>query len=241
MRAVIYARYSSDLQRDASIEDQVRVCRRRIDAEGWSLGRVYSDHGASGASHLRAGYQSLLADARKRMFDVVVAESLDRLSRDQEHVTALFKHLSFHGVTLLTIGEGEISELHVGLKGAMSALYLKDLAQKTRRGLEGRVREGRSAGGLSYGYRIARGSGAEPSTGERVIEPIEADVVREIFEDFAAGKSTRAIAIAIAAQSPGQVENPGARRPSMATGGSAPACSTTSSTLVGLSGIGSVS
>ena len=67
---------------------------------------------------------------RKQQFDVVVAESLDRLSRDQEHVAALFKQLSFHGVTLLTIGDSEISELHVGLKGAMSALYLKDLAQK---------------------------------------------------------------------------------------------------------------
>jgi len=87
-----------------------------------------------------------------------VAESLDRLSRDQEHVAALYKQLSFQGVLLLTIGEGEISELHVGLKGAMSALYLKDLAQKTRRGLEGRIRQGRSAGGLSYGYRIVRGS-----------------------------------------------------------------------------------
>jgi site-specific DNA recombinase len=195
MRAVVYARYSSELQRDASIEDQVRVCRRRVEAEGWRLGRVYSDHGASGASHLRAGYQALLADARKQQFDVVVAESLDRLSRDQEHVAALFKQLSFHDVTLLTIGEGEISELHVGLKGAMIALYLKDLAQKTRRGLEGRVREGRSAGGLSYGYRIARGSGAEPSTGERAIDPFEANIVRGIFTDFAAGKSPRAIAI----------------------------------------------
>jgi site-specific DNA recombinase len=196
MRAVIYARYSSELQRDASIEDQARICRRGIEAEGWSLGRVYTDHGASGASHLRAGYQALLADARKQHFDVVVAESLDRLSRDQEHVAGLFKQLSFHGVTLLTIGEGEISELHVGLKGAMSALYLKDLAQKTRRGLEGRVREGRSAGGLSYGYRVARGAGAE-ATGERVIDPTEADVVRGVFADFAAGRSPRAIAKAL--------------------------------------------
>jgi site-specific DNA recombinase len=73
MRAVIYARYSSELQRDASIENQVRVCRRRIEAQGWRLGRVYSNHGASGASHLRAGYQALLADTRKQMFEVVDA------------------------------------------------------------------------------------------------------------------------------------------------------------------------
>jgi site-specific DNA recombinase len=196
MRAVIYARYSSDLQRDASIEDQVRVCRRRIDAEGWSLQRVYSDHGASGASHLRAGYQSLLQGARERRFDVVVAESLDRLSRDQEHVAGLFKQLSYHDVVLLTIGEGEISELHVGLKGAMSALYLKDLAQKTRRGLEGRIRQGRSAGGLSYGYRIVRAIGPDgaPTTGEREVDAREAEVIHGVFAAFASGKSPRAIA-----------------------------------------------
>jgi site-specific DNA recombinase len=196
MRAIIYARYSSDLQRDASIEDQVRVCRRRIDAEGWSLQRVYSDHGASGASHLRAGYQALLHDARRQQFDVVVAESLDRLSRDQEHVAGLYKQLSFHGVLLVTIGEGEISELHVGLKGAMSALYLKDLAQKTRRGLEGRVRQGRSAGGLSYGYRIIRSVGPDgaPTRGEREVDAREAEVVRSVFAAFASGRSPRVIA-----------------------------------------------
>ena len=118
------------------------------------------------------------------------------LSRDQEHVAALFKQLSFHGVTLLTIAEGEISELHVGLKGAMSALYLKDLAQKTRRGLEGRVRQGKSAGGLSYGYHVAPSIGRDgaPTTGEREINENEADVVRTIFAAFAAGKSPRAIA-----------------------------------------------
>lgn len=196
MRAVIYARYSSDLQRDSSIEDQVRVCRRRIDAEGWSLQRVYSDHGVSGASHLRVGYQALLHDATKQQFDVVVAESLDRLSRDQEHVAALYKQLSFHGVVILTVAEGEISELHVALKGAMSALYLKDLAQKARRGLEGRVRQGRSAGGLSYGYRVVRS--VEPdgalTTGERQIDPSEAEVVRRIFANFLRGESPRAIA-----------------------------------------------
>ena len=128
--------------------------------------------------------------------NVVVAESLDRLSRDQEHVAGLYKQLSFHNVLLVTIGEGEISELHVGLKGAMGTLYLKDLAQKTRRGLEGRVRQGRSAGGLSYGYRVVRTIGPDgaPTTGEREIDPNEADVVHRIFTYFAAGKSPRAIA-----------------------------------------------
>ena len=74
-------------------------------------------------------------------FDVLVAEALDRLSRDQEHVAALFKHLSFAGVKIVTLAEGEIGALHVGLKGTMNALYLTDLRQKVWRGLEGRVRQ----------------------------------------------------------------------------------------------------
>jgi DNA invertase Pin-like site-specific DNA recombinase len=142
VRAVIYARYSSENQREASIENQVRICKARIDAEGWNLVATYTDHAQSGASHLRSGYQKLLADGRAGLFDVVFAEALDRLSRDQEHVAALFKHLSFAGVKIFTLAEGEVGALHVGLKGTMNALYLTDLRQKVWRGLEGRVRQG---------------------------------------------------------------------------------------------------
>src|SRR6266478_5132375 len=159
MRAAIYARYSTDLQREASIEDQVRVCRQRIKREGWKLGATYSDAASSGASRLRPGYQKLLEDARAGAFDVVVAEALDRLSRDQEDVAGLFKHLSFAGVTMVTLAEGDISELHVGLKGTMNALFLKDIGKKTWRGLEGRVRQGRSGGGLCFGYDVVNETG----------------------------------------------------------------------------------
>ena len=102
MRAVIYARYSSELQRDASIEDQVRSCKARIEVEGWALVCTYTDHAQSGASHLRPGYQQLLSDARAGAFEVVVAEALDRLSRDQEHVAGFFKQLTFCGVKIVT-------------------------------------------------------------------------------------------------------------------------------------------
>ena len=86
-----------------------------------------------------------------------MAEALDRLSRDQADTATLFKQLSFHGIRIVTIAVGEITELHVGLKGTMNALYLKDLAVATRRGLEGRVREGRSGGGIFYGYDLVPG------------------------------------------------------------------------------------
>ncbi|WP_246191388.1 recombinase family protein [Aureimonas leprariae] len=195
MRAVIYARYSTELQSRTSVEDQVRICRRRIEQEGWQLTAVYSDRAMSGASHLRPGYQKLLEEARAGMFDVVLAESIDRLSRDQEHIASLYKQLSFRRIPLITIAEGEINELHVGLKGTMSGLYLKDLAQKTHRGLEGRVRQGLSAGGIAYGYDIVRAIGADgqPKTGERAVNNAQADIVRQIFSSFASGKSPRTI------------------------------------------------
>ena len=143
-RAVIYARYSSEHQREASIEDQVRTCKARIEAEGWTLVATYTDYAESGASHLRPGYQKLLADARSGSFDVAVAEALDRLSRDQEHVAALFKHLSFAGVKIITLAEGEIGALHVGLKGTMNA----ELTAQLRRALKARSQDrNRNAGG----------------------------------------------------------------------------------------------
>ncbi len=145
---------------------------------------------------MRPGYQKLLEDARAGAFDVVLAEALDRLSRDQEDVAALYKHLTFAGVTMITLAEGEITELHVGLKGTMNALFLKDLGKKTWRGLEGRVRKGRSGGGLCYGYDVVKETDAmgEPIHGGRQINEIEASIIRRIFHDYDAGKSPRAIA-----------------------------------------------
>jgi site-specific DNA recombinase len=128
--SAIFARYSSDLQREASIEDQVRACLARIVAEGWERAATYTDHGLSGASRLRPGYQELLEGARAGAFEVVIAEALDRLSRDQQDVAALYKHLAFAGVRLTTLAEGEISELHVGLKGTMNALFLQDWCRR---------------------------------------------------------------------------------------------------------------
>ena len=198
-RAAIYARYSSEHQREASLEDQIRICRRLIAEKGWTVAGIYSDAAMSGASALRPGYQNLQDDAGRARIDVVVAESIDRISRDQEHIAAFYKQMSFLGIPLVTVAEGEISELHIGLKGTMSALYLKDLAQKTHRGLEGRVRGGKSAGGISYGYRVRRElmSDGTISTGERMIDPDQADIVTRIFTEYASGLSARTIAAAL--------------------------------------------
>jgi site-specific DNA recombinase len=195
MKVAIYARYSSENQREASIADQFRVCREFAQRQGWHVEREYSDHAVSGATLLRPGFQAMMREALRNKFDIVMAEALDRFSRDQEDTAGLFKRLTFAGVNIVTLAEGDITHLHIGLKGTMNALFLKELAEKTRRGLRGRIELGKAGGGVSFGYRIVRRfENGVVSTGEREIVPEEAEIIRSIFNQYLAGASPKQIA-----------------------------------------------
>jgi site-specific DNA recombinase len=201
MKVAIYARYSSENQRDASIADQFRVCREFAQRQGWHVGAEYSDHAVSGATIMRPGFQAMMREALQKKVDIVMAEALDRFSRDQEDTAGLFKRLTFAGVNIVTLAEGDITHLHIGLKGTMNALFLKELAEKTRRGLRGRIELGKAGGGISFGYRIVRRfENGLVTTGEREIVPEEAAIVRRIFSDYAAGASPKQIAKALNAE-----------------------------------------
>lgn len=196
MRVAIYARYSSENQRDASIEDQVAICREHAKREGWMVVETYTDRAISGASLMRPGIQALLTDTMNGKIDIVLAEALDRLSRDQEDIAGIYKRMSFAGIKLFTLSEGEVSNLHIGLKGTMNAMFLQDLADKTRRGLRGRIERGKSGGGKCYGYDVVKklDSNGEAVRGERKINAKDAKIVTRIFNDYAAGISPKAIA-----------------------------------------------
>ncbi|MFT8933429.1 MAG: recombinase family protein [Acetobacter syzygii] len=197
MKVALYARYSSDNQRDASIEDQLRLCRLHAEKQGWTIIDSYTDRAISGASLLRPGIQELIQDATRGRFTIIVAEAMDRLSRDQEDIAGLFKRMTFAGVRIITLSEGDVTHLHIGLKGTMNALFLKDLAEKVRRGLRGRIEDGKSGGGNSYGYDVVRQFDAkgERIRGDRTINEEEARTVRRIFTDYTRGKSSRTIAM----------------------------------------------
>ena len=197
MRAALYARYSSDKQSDRSIDDQLELCRDLVAARGWTVICTFTDHAISGAASVnRPGLLDLQRAADTGAVDVVVAEALDRLSRDQEGMAGLYKRLTFAGAVIVTVSEGEISELHIGLKGTMNALFLKDLADKVRRGQRGRVAAARAPGGLSYGYAMVRS--IEPDgdfeRGLRRVDEEQATIVRRIYAEYISGKSPRAIA-----------------------------------------------
>ena len=195
LRAVVYARYSSDNQREASIADQVEVCRRYIERQGWTLSGQYQDAAISGASsRMRPGFQHLLADAESRRFDVVLCEAIDRLGRKLADVADLYDRLTFAGVQIHAINIGHVTQMHIGIMGTMAQMTLTDMRDKVRRGQLGRARAGRIPGGLGYGYEVVAPPPGARESGERRIVPAEAAVVRRIFRDYAAGVSPRALA-----------------------------------------------
>ena len=152
-KAVIYARFSTDLQNERSIEDQVTLCRDYTSREGMNVVEVYEDKARSGGSVMgRDGLLRLLDQAREKSFDVVVVEALDRLSRDMEDLAGIHKRLSFLGIEIRAVHEGVVNTVLVGLRGLVGQLYREDNAHKVRRGLAGRVGQGLNAGGRAYGY-----------------------------------------------------------------------------------------
>ncbi|WP_413992221.1 recombinase family protein [Labrys okinawensis] len=103
--------------------------------------------------------------------------------------------MAYLEVKLHTLSEGEVSRLHVGVKGTMNALLLKDLADKTRRGQRGRIERRKVGGGNAYGYDVVRkvDGGGELARGECTINEHQAQVIRRIFRDCAGGKSAKRI------------------------------------------------
>jgi DNA invertase Pin-like site-specific DNA recombinase len=195
-RAAIYARFSTELQKDRSIDDQVALCRTFAEREGLTVTHVFTDRARTSASIMgRDGLIDLMAAAKTSAFDAVIVEALDRLSRDQEDLAGIHKRLTFAGIDILAVHDGRADDIQIGMRGLLGTLFLKDLKAKVRRGMSGVVRDGRHAGGRAYGYYPLPGR-----PGELAIDEAEAEVIRRIFEAYADGQSPRAIATALNAE-----------------------------------------
>lgn len=195
MRAVVYARYSSDKQSDSSLADQARNCRRRAEAMNAEVVRIYEDAAISGARNDRPQYRRMLEDAVAGGFDILMVDDLSRLSRDTVESETAIRHLEFEGVRIIGVCDGYDSEmfgrkLTRGMRALVNEIYLDDLRDKVHRSLTGKALKGLSAGGLAYGYRTE-----QDAEGKRhVIDEEQAAVVRWIFERYAAGWSPKRIA-----------------------------------------------
>ncbi len=199
IRAAIYARFSSDLQNDRSIEDQIVLCRSICERSGYEAVATYEDRALSGTSIARrTGFQAMMQAASAGLFDMIVAEDVDRISRDEADWHAARKRLDFQGVKVHT-ASGIVGRIDGSVKAMFAAHYIENLALHVHRGMAGVVREGRNAGGRAYGYRPVKKFDArgEPIRGELQIVPEEAEIIARVFERYTAGDTPRMIAAAL--------------------------------------------
>ena len=211
MRAAIYARYSSDMQKPESIEDQFRQCRKLISARSWQVaeGCEFSDFAQSGADDTRVGYHAMKDAARAGRFDCLVVDDLSRLGRDTVESLLTYEELTGHGVQIVGVADGIDTTSGNGkvpyyFRAVMSELFLDELRSKMRRGLDGRVLRGYSAGGRVFGYlytEVPDPSGENDRFGRPkragvsiAIDPEQAEVVRRIFAMRVKGLGLKAIA-----------------------------------------------
>ena len=207
MKTAAYSRFSSDLQRITSLEDQLRVCREYAERHGWTWQdeHVYQDAGISGASiEGRPGLRALLTAAAvtPRPFDVLLVDDSSRVSRDLSDAIRILQLLKFAGVRVLYLSQGidsanEQAETLVAVHGLVDGLYLREMASKIRRGLIGQLTRGFATGGVTYGYHtVPVPDPARPgeTLGYRIeVEPTEALHVRQVFQWYAEGLSYAAI------------------------------------------------
>src|SRR5262245_46228043 len=147
IRAALYARYSTTLQKEASIEDQFRNCERYAADRGWRIVARYQDKAISGTSANRPQYRKMLDDAAAEQFDVLLVDDLSRLSRDDIETKTVIRRLTFAGIQVVGVSDGYDSgrkghKLNLGLRALMNEAYVDDLKEKVHRGMEGRVLKG---------------------------------------------------------------------------------------------------
>ena len=202
-RVALYARFSSDNQREASIDDQLRRCREYVAHQGGAVDErlIYRDEAVSGATMARPGIKRLLAALDAGVVDAIVVEDASRISRDMADSATLFRRLKQAGVPLLGVADGTDTaapgaKVAFTIKSLLSDMYLEELSDKTKRGHEGRWLAGYSTGSPPIGYKSAPDAGTNGKViGYRIeVDPETAPVVRHVFELYDAGHSLAAIA-----------------------------------------------
>lgn len=148
-RAVAYARFSNrNLQDVTSIDDQNQVCDKIAKRHNCEIVNRYRDDGVSGTGSLeRDGWLALMRAAKAGEFEVVIVESLSRMSRDLADSAGFFKRLDALGIELIDL-EGVANTMRVGLSGIMNQEFVKHLGNQLRRKWDGCVTKGQTPASL---------------------------------------------------------------------------------------------
>ena len=195
MKAVIYARYSSDNQREESIEGQIRVCTDYAEKHGITILGTYIDRAFSAKTDNRPDFQRMIKESSNKLFDIVLVWKLDRFARnryDSAHYKAMLKKHNVKVVSVMeNISDGSEGVLLETLLEGLAEYYSVELSEKVKRGQHENALKCKSNGGcIPYGYFIN-------SNHQFEINPNESPIVQEIFRRYAEGESITNIAASL--------------------------------------------
>ncbi len=185
MKAVIYARYSSDNQREESIEGQIRECTAFAEKNGITVLRHYIDRAFSAKTDNRPEFQAMIKDSGKKLFDMILVWKLDRFARNRYDSARYKAALKKNGVKVVsateTISPGAEGVLLESLLEGMAEYYSVDLAEKVVRGMtENALKCKYNGGTLPIGYQV-------DSEQYFQLDPLTAPFVLEAFQRYDEG------------------------------------------------------
>ena len=189
MTAVIYARYSSDNQREESIEGQIRECTAYAEKNGITVVKHYIDRALSAKTDNRPDFQQMIKDSEKRLFDIVLVWKLDRFARNRYDSAHYEYQLERNHVKLVSATE-PISDSPAGIMvksmlTGMAEYYSAELSEKVVRGMTENVLKGKYNGGtIPIGFKVDEEKFFQ-------IDPLKAPFVVEAFQRYNEGATMK--------------------------------------------------
>lgn len=203
LRVAVYARYSTDGQKETSIDDQIRGCEETAKRYGLAVSKelIFADDaitGAAKATHKREQYHALRAAVRAGEVDVIICDQQCRLARNAKEALTFFEELKEHKVRLLTAdgfdSEHATSQLLFGIKSVFSEFFLDETRHRVCRGMFGEFERGAMVTAVPYGYEVDVVRSAKEGRCLWAIQPQRAEVVKELFQLRKNGMSLNQIA-----------------------------------------------
>ena len=189
MKAVIYARYSSDSQREESIEGQIRECTAFAEKNGITILRHYIDRAYSAKTDNRPDFQEMIKDSGKKLFDMVIVWKLDRFARNRYDSARYKAQLKRNGVKVVSatevISEGAEGIILESVLEGYAEYYSADLSEKVIRGRKENALKCKFNGGtLPIGYVIDEEQHFQ-------IDPLTAPFVLDVFKKYDKGATMK--------------------------------------------------
>ena len=185
MTAVIYARYSTDSQREESIEGQIRECTAYAEKNGFTVVKHYIDRAVSAKTDNRPQFQQMIKDSERGIFDVIIVWKLDRFARNRYDSARYKTQLKRNGVKLVSatevISAGPEGIILESVLEGYAEYYSADLSEKVVRGMTENALKGIYNGGtIPFGYMIDETRHYQP-------DPLLAPYVEQTFQKYADG------------------------------------------------------